>query len=111
MALVSTLLLAVIIAWGTLSPTPPTPDLDIRVADKVYHAVAFAALAFPAAWLHARSLLWLLPVALFFDVAIEVIQPYVSREAEAADVAADAVGLALGTALGLASRKWLRHSA
>jgi VanZ family protein len=72
---------------------------------------AFAALIFPTASLYARSLIWILPLAAFFGCAIEVVQPFMGREAEVADVLADLVGLGLGTVIGLALRAWLRRHA
>lgn len=111
MALLATLLLAVTIVWGTLTPNPPTPDLNSPLSDKLYHVMAFAGLVFPTAWLYARSLAWILPLAVLFGGAIELVQPYMGREAEVADVLADLVGLALGTVTGLALRAWLRRHA
>ena len=108
LALLATLLLAVTIAWGTLTPTPPTPDLMGPLSDKLYHVMAFAGLVFPTALLYARSLVCILPLAALFGGAIELVQPYMGREAEVADVLADLVGLALGTVTGLALRACLR---
>lgn len=111
LALLATLLLALTIVWGTLTPNPPTPDLNSPLSDKLYHVMAFAGLVFPTAWLYARSLAWILPLAVLFGGAIELVQPYMGREAEVADVLADLVGLALGTVTGLALRAWLRRHA
>lgn len=108
MALLATLLLAGIIAWATLTPNPPTPELNTPLSDKAYHVVAFAGLVFPTALLYARSLGWVLPLCMLFGFAIELIQPYTGREAEVADALADVVGLGVGTVLGLTLRA-LRH--
>jgi hypothetical protein len=56
-----------------LTPKPPAPMLDNPLSDKFYHLVAFAALIFPTAVLYARSLVWILPLAALFGVAIELI--------------------------------------
>jgi len=45
-----------------------------------------------------------LPIALLFGGAIELIQPYLGRGGELADFAADAAGIVFGAALGLAIR-------
>lgn len=111
LALVATLLLAVSIAWLTLTPDPPTPDLNIPLADKLYHAMAFAALILPTALLYARSLKWILPLALLFGGAIELVQHYTGREPEVADFLADVAGLGMGTVMGLALRTWVRRRA
>ena len=65
-----------------------------------------AALIFPGALLYLRSLIWLIPAALVFGAAIELVQPLVGRSAEMADFAADVVGVACGLVLGLISRRW-----
>lgn len=109
LALLSTLVLAMIIAWGMLHPKPPTPDLDIQRADKLYHVIAFAGLIFPTAMLFARSLIWILPLAAFFGGVIELVQPCVGRDAELADVLADLLGLGVGTVFGLTLRAWRRR--
>jgi len=75
LALLATLLLAVTITWGTLTPTSPSPDLMGPLSDKLYHLMAFAGLVFPTAWLYARGLIWILPLAALFGRAIELLQP------------------------------------
>lgn len=104
LALLATLLLAETIAWGTLTPNPPIPHLNTPLSDKLYHGMAFAALVFPTAWLYARGLIWILPLAVLFGGMIELVQPHMGREAEMADVMADLIGLAPGTVAGLAWR-------
>jgi VanZ family protein len=108
-ALLATCLLAVIIAWATLTPNPPTPDLDSPHADKIYHVVAFAVLVLPTAVLYARSLTWILPLACGFGIAIELVQPYTGRALEVADILADLVGCGVGTAVGLTLRAIVRR--
>ncbi len=93
------------IAYLTL--TPPRPEaLDGFLSDKAYHVIAFAALIFPGALLYLRSLIWLIPAALVFGAAIELVQPLVGRTAEVADFVADVVGVACGLILGLTMRRW-----
>ena len=105
LALLATTILAAVIAYLTL--TPPRPEaLDGLLSDKAYHAIAFAALIFPGAFLYLRSLIWLIPAALVFGAAIELVQPLVGRSAEVADFVADVVGMACGLALGLIVRMW-----
>lgn len=101
--------LATVIAYLTLSP--PNPESGDFLSDKTYHSIAFSALVFPTALLYARSLFWILPLAFLFGVAIELVQPYMGRGAEAADVLADFVGLGVGTITGLALRAWIRGNA
>jgi len=108
-ALQVTGVLATAIAYLTLSP--PTGDPPGFIPDKAAHLIAFAALAFPTALLYARCLIWVLPAALAFGGAIELVQPYVGRQAEFADFVADVVGVGIGTILGLVLRaKVLKRS-
>ncbi|PWG15839.1 teicoplanin resistance protein VanZ [Salibaculum griseiflavum] len=95
--------LAVVIAYLTLSPD--APGLDERSPDKLYHAIAFAALVFPSAFLRPRGLGWVIPAALVFGGAIELIQPWVGRSGEWGDFAADLVGVGLGVTAGLLLRR------
>jgi len=72
--------------------------------DKWHHAIAYAALMFPAALRRPR--LWPL-IGLFFLLwsgAIELIQPYVNRYGEWGDMAANASGLLIGFLLAAAAR-------
>jgi len=103
LALLATALLAAAIAYLTLTP-PRLEALDGLLSDKAYHVIAFAALIFPGALLYLRSLIWLIPAALVFGAAIELVQPLVGRSAEMADFVADVVGVACGLALGLIAR-------
>ena len=115
-ALTATAVFGAVIAFLTLTPSPPEVGAEELLSDKAYHVIAFAALVFPCALLYARSLIWVVPAALLFGGAIELIQPYVGREAEVADFLADAVGLSFGLVSGLILRRrmlkpLLRHSA
>ncbi len=104
--LTATAILGAVIAYLTLSPPLMTNPPGI-LSDKAYHAIAFAALIFPCALLYARSLIWVVPAALLFGGAIELIQPYVGRAAELADFVADAVGVGFGVVAGLILRRRL----
>ena len=105
LALLATALIAAVIAYLTL--TPPRPEAsDGLLSDKAYHVIAFAALILPGSLLYLRSLIWLIPAALVFGAAIELVQPYVGRSAEMADLFADGVGVACGLLLGLTMRRW-----
>lgn len=99
---VLTLALALIIVALTLSPRGAIPAGGLPHLDKLWHALAFAALVLPTAALDPKRLRWVAPAALGLGLAIEVIQPRVGREASALDFAADALGVALGALLGRA---------
>lgn len=90
-----TLIVAGIIAAGTL--IPPAPDAaPLPLTDKQLHALAFAALVLPLGWLRPRHALWLAPLALGYGGAIELLQPLVGRSAEWGDLLADAIGIGAG---------------
>ena len=99
-------MLAIVIAILTLTPSLRPPD--VGGPDKLYHVIAFGALMLPCAILYPRSLAWLLPAALAFGGAIEIIQPWVGRSGEWVDLVADAVGIAIGVPAGLGGHLWLR---
>ena len=94
-----------LIAYLTLTPPQPEP-IDGFLSDKSYHVVAFAALIFPGALRDLRSLIWLIPAALFFGAVIEFVQPLVGRSAKLADFGTDAAGVACGLMIALTMRRW-----
>ena len=92
------LLLLCVISFLALAPVPPK-DVDTGW-DKANHALAFAVLAFVGVWAFAsrpHQWLWLVLALLAYGGGIEVAQSYLPpREADLADLLADAVGIALG---------------
>jgi VanZ family protein len=90
--------LAVTVTWLALSPTPPE-GFDTGW-DKLNHAGAFAVLTVVATFALPRSrwCFWLLLGGLLcFGGAIEIAQSFTpARNAEWADLLADAVGMAAG---------------
>lgn len=88
-----TLVLAVIIAALTLAPMPAGGPAG---SDKVYHVLAFAALAFPLPLVRPRWTAWIILGVIAYGGVIEVIQPFFGRQAEWADLVADGVGAILG---------------
>ena len=99
-ALVVTAVIALAIAGLTLTPSISPPPMGLALTDKAYHAIAFAALVLPAAAVFRERLLWVAIVAFLYGAMIEVIQPFVGRGAEWADLAANAVGILLGLLFG-----------
>ena len=89
--LVLSLLIALVIAVGSF--WPPSEGAGPPGNDKVMHALAFATLTLPAALLSWRDLKWVVPAAIIYGAAIEVIQPSFGRSAEWLDFVADLVGI------------------
>ena len=95
-------LLVAAIVWLSLTPSPPSIDVD--QGDKLGHAFAYASAMFWFAQLYVRSAVRArYAIGLIaLGVALEFIQGHVGRDFELADMAADAVGVALGWAAALA---------
>lgn len=95
------LVLAGLIAWGSLSPPDALPK--VRLSDKVQHVGAYVALTLWFAGLLARRRWVMLAAALIvFGLLIEVLQgamPF-GRTSDARDLLANGLGIAAG--LGLA---------
>lgn len=92
-------------AIGVLTLMPPT-QVDMPAgSDKVSHFVAFTVLVLPLATIRPRwnALLFVLLTA--YGAAIEIVQPYVGRSRELADLIADMAGIGCGILLGLLIRR------
>lgn len=98
LALCVSAVLAIGIAYFTLTPNP---SLKLTSGDKIAHLLGFAILLLPGALLYRHALYWLLPSAIAFGGAIEIIQPYVNRKGEWGDFFADAAGAIIGITIGL----------
>ena len=102
-AMALTLILALGIAYGTLSPAPEIPNLPGN--DKANHFQAFLLLTLPTAILAPRRLVWIAPAIIAFGAAIELIQPFVGRDREFGDFAIDCLGCFTGIAIGWIIRR------
>lgn len=95
----------------------PGPDLpDLRVSDKLEHALAFALLAASAVQLfeRGRALVAVAFGLLALGIGIELAQGLLTttRDMDAADVVADSVGIAAGLSVALTPlRNLLLHIA
>lgn len=65
-------------------------------SDKLHHFIAYAALMFPGALRKPSYLVWVALGLIAFSGAIELIQPYVNRYGEWADLAANTFGVLCG---------------
>lgn len=101
LALCLSAILALGISYFTLTPNP---GVVLTSSDKIDHLLGFAALLIPGGFLYRHALYWLLPSAIAFGGAIEIIQPYVNRRGEWGDFWADAVGAVIGILIGLTLR-------
>jgi len=93
------LLAATMAALLVISLLPPSVDLPSTGWDKANHALAFAVLGVLGRQSWPGRMPIVMPGLLAYGVLIEVLQSFVpGRDAEFADVVADAVGLALAAA-------------
>ncbi|MGY6411575.1 MAG: VanZ family protein [Alkalilacustris sp.] len=102
LALAASGLVAVLIAILTLMPGDGVPDAPGN--DKLHHFVAFATLVMPVVAARPKAVVWVAPAAILFGGAIELIQPFVGRSGEWADMLANTLGVGFGVGLG-----WVAH--
>jgi len=105
-AWVVTFLLAVLLGVMTLSPS--VPSVGPATNDKLQHFVGFALLAAPLGIAYPRRIWAVILAAVLFGALIELVQPYVGREREGADLVADALGAICGATL---ARVWALRGA
>src|SRR6056297_2721859 len=86
-----TIALALIIAALTLMPVPSGPPGPVGL-DKLSHLLAFGGLAVPLSWRHPERWRAVALAAFAYGGVIEIVQPYVGRSAELADLLADGIG-------------------
>ncbi|WP_095594600.1 VanZ family protein [Actibacterium pelagium] len=91
--------LAIAVAIGYLTLTPPPADKEALAWDKLYHFVAFFALMIPFSLCTRRCLLLAIFAALAFGGAIEILQPLVGRDCDLDDFLADAFGVSTGAVM------------
>lgn len=105
-----TVALAAAIAYLTLVPRPPSP-VQFPHVDKLYHALAFAALVFPTTILRPRWWGRMAVLAIGYGALIELVQPLFGRDAEWLDLVFDGLGVAVGTLAGVLLLRLVRPSA
>jgi hypothetical protein len=89
----------------SLTPMPELPLPEVEMADKLHHLVAYALLAFPVALARPVGAPLFLLLFIAWSGGIELVQPYVERQGDWIDLAANAAGLALGTLAATALRR------
>lgn len=92
-----------IVAWGELSPHPPSLPGPWQW-DKFDHVTAYFGLGLLATlgWGRNLFLIWIWSVLVLIGASLEIIQIFVGRDAEWGDVLANAIGTALGLAVAAA---------
>ena len=101
-----TLALGVVIAVLTLAPIS---SKNVPGSDKLHHALAFAALAFPLPFTRPRLVFAVILSVSAYGGVIELLQPAFGRSADWADFLADIIGAIIGGAVGAQCGKWF-HS-
>lgn len=95
------LTISLMVSIAILTLIPLNVPTNAPGSDKIHHLLAFAALTLPCAALYPKALLRVARAAVVFGAAIEVIQPYVGRQGEVADLIADVLGIGIGATHGL----------
>ena len=83
----------------SLTPLPHLPL--VPGSDKIHHLFSYALLVFPTALAKPKHWGWIVLFFLFWGGVIELIQPYVNRYGEWADMLANTVGLFCGYLIAL----------
>lgn len=83
------LMVITVLSFWSPDQLPPAPG-----GDKFHHALAYMALALPAALRKPRYWVWLMLFFLGWSAAIEWLQPAFGRYGEWADLGANAIGIA-----------------
>ena len=99
-----TFVVAMVIAYGTLSP-PSADESVLPLTDKQIHALAFMILVLPLGWIRPEWITWIIICALTYGALIEILQPTVGRSGEFADLLADGLGIVLGIVPGQIRRR------
>lgn len=89
----------------SLSPLPELPLPDVASGDKLHHLLAYALLALPASMAGPRGWIWVALSLVAWSGLIELVQPFVNRHRELADMAANAGGVLIGSITGAAARR------
>jgi len=89
-----TLFLLAVIVTASLLPGSSLPS--VAGSDKVHHAIAYAALMLPTALKKPKYWLVIAFALLCLSGVIELIQPYVNRNADWLDLLANAGGILCG---------------
>ena len=100
------LLWAACIGYLSLSPLDRLPPIT-PFSDKVEHFAAYALLSFLTLWARrpgSTGALWLLAIICYGGL-IELLQPYVNRNMELADLLANCAGVLAGALLVRAARQ------
>ncbi len=92
-----TLFILLVITVLSLWPADSMPS--VPGGDRLHHCVAYALLAFPAAFARPKYWQWLIVVCVAWGGMIEIIQPYLNRYGEWWDFIANGLGVCLGLLL------------
>ena len=90
------MLTLVFVTFLSLSPRVPSQSLG---SDKLNHLLAYAAVAFPIAFVRPSRWLSLLFLCAIWSGLIELLQPFVLRSAEWLDLIANIGGILVGATI------------
>ncbi len=90
LSIATALLITILSLW----PLPHLPS--VPGSDKTHHFIAYATLAFPAAFVRPKYWLFIMLFFVSYGGLIELIQPYVNRYGEWLDMLANTGGVLCG---------------
>ncbi|GAA6139614.1 hypothetical protein NBRC116583_33610 [Arenicella sp. 4NH20-0111] len=103
-----TLLILAAITFLSLTPIPELPDVPGN--DKAHHLISYGLLMVPAFLVGYAKRVQLMFVFFLWSGAIELVQPYVNRFGEWADLTANGMGLLIGAFVGMILSRCLMSS-
>jgi VanZ family protein len=88
-----------VVAWGELTPSPPSEVSELLSWDKAQHFIAYFGLALLGVlgWSHRRAPLLIFAGVVALGGTLEILQAIVGRDAEWGDMLANTLGATAGT--------------
>ena len=103
-----TMLVAILMGYLMLTPIPDLAR-SIHISDKAIHLMIFTVLAVPLSATNPLNAFWLVPSLALSGGLVELLQPFVGREAEWWDFLFNGMGAVLGAILGSLGYLYLRR--
>ena len=107
-AIAITMVAAILECYLMLTPIPDAAR-PLLISDKAIHLIAFSVLAAPLSATNPLNAFWLVPSLSLSGGIIELLQPFVGREAEWWDFIFNGMGAVLGAFIGTLGYLYFRR--